>query len=299
VKRANADFSGLRPLWYALGSQYLVFFALNASCVTANGLPVWRNVCIFHPPSARLPPSLQPMKADPILAPRLSPARPGRLFHTGMAVAFLLTALAGFGPTYFLKEFYGTTPLSPLLHLHGMVFTLWLVLLVVQSGLVAAHRVDLHKRLGIAGVVVAALMVPLGMMTAVETARRGLASAGLEPLVFMVFPVGAVIMFVGFVGAGLWQRRKPELHRRLILLGTVSILTPAIARLPVAGHNPVVALVLSLIFVLVAIFHDWKSRGRVHPLYVWGGLIILLSGPLRSAIGHTAAWQSLAGWLVG
>lgn len=243
--------------------------------------------------------SVAVMNADSIPVPRLSPARPRRMFHTGMAIAFLITALAGFGPTYFLKEFYGTPPLSPLLHVHGLVFTLWLVLLVVQSGLVAAHRVDLHKRLGIAGAVVAALMVPLGVMTAVETARRGLATSGMEPLVFMVFPVGAVIMFVGFVGAGLWLRRKPEMHRRLILLGTVSILTPAIARLPVAGHSPVVALVLSLIFVIAAIIHDWRSRRRVHPLYLWGGLIILLSGPVRSGIGHTAAWQSFARWLVG
>jgi hypothetical protein len=254
--------------------------------------------CIFRVPPVRFTP-VAVMNTDSIPVPRVSPARPSRKFHTGMAVAFLVTALAGFGPTYFLKEFYGTPPLSPLLHVHGVVFTLWLVLLVVQSGLVVAHRVDLHQRLGIAASVVALVMVPLGVMTAIETARRGLATSVAEPLVFMVFPIGAVIMFVGFVGPALWLRRKPDLHRRLILLGTVSILTPAIARLPVAGHNPVVALLLSLIFVIAAIIHDWQSHRRLHPLYLWGGLIILLSGPVRDGIGHTAAWQSFARWLVG
>ncbi|MEO7412772.1 MAG: hypothetical protein ABIZ81_05395 [Opitutaceae bacterium] len=216
-----------------------------------------------------------------------------------MAVAFLLTAVAGFGPTYFLKGLYPTPPLSPLLHVHGGVFTAWLLLLIVQSGLVAAHRVDLHQRLGIAGALLAVSMVPLGIMTAIEAARRGAATPGLTPLVFMVFPVGAVVMFAGFIGAALWKRRQPELHRRLILLGTISIMTPAIARLPFAGKNPVFALALSLLFVIAAMIHDWKTRGRIHPLYIWGGLFVLLSGPVRSAIGHTEAWLSIARFLVG
>ena len=105
-------------------------------------------------------------------------------------------------------------------------------------------------------------------------------------------------MFAGFIGAALWKRRQPEIHRRLILLGTVSILTPAIARLSFVGHNPILALQLSLLFVIAAMIHDWKSRRRLHPLYIWGGLIVLLSGPVRSGIGHTSAWQSFARFLV-
>ncbi len=233
----------------------------------------------------------------PAIAPP-TPVRHYRIFHSCMAVALLVTAVAGFGPTYFYKPIHASPPLTPLLHVHGVVFTAWLLLLLTQSALVAAHRVDLHKRLGIAGAVLAAVMIPVGLMTAVEAARRGVATPGLTPFVFMVFPVGAVVMFAGFIGAALWNRRNPGIHRPLILLGTVSIMTPAIARLPFAGHNPVLALVLSLIFVIAAMIHDWKTRGRVHPLYIWGGLIILLSGPGRSAIGNTAAWQSFARFLV-
>ena len=239
------------------------------------------------------------MKTNTLTAPPISPSRPGRIFHTGVAVALLVTAIAGFGPTYFLRGFYDKPALGALLHVHGAVYTLWLVLLVVQSGFVAARRVDLHKRLGIATALVAAAMIPLGIITAVEGARRGVATPGLEPLVFMVFPIGAVGMFAGFIGAALWLRRKPELHRRLILLGTVSIMTPAIARLPFAGRNPVLALALSLLFVVAGMIHDWKTRRRIHPLYLWGAILIFLSGPLRSAIGHTSAWQTFARFLVG
>jgi hypothetical protein len=239
------------------------------------------------------------MNADAASLSTSVPVRRDRIFHTGLAVAFLVTTIAGFGPTYFLKEIYHTPPLSPLLHVHGMVFTCWLLLLLAQSALVASRRVDVHRRLGIAGAVLAAAMIPLGVLVAIEAARRGAATPGLTPLSFMVFPIGAVVMFAGFIGAALWKRRKPEIHRRLIVLGTVSILTPAIARLPFTGHNPVLALVLSLLFVVAGMVHDWRTRRRVHPLYIWGGIIILLSGPGRSAIGQTAAWQAFAQMLVG
>ena len=236
-----------------------------------------------------------------VSAPSVAPLRlprQDRVFHTGLAIAFLLTAIAGFGPTYFFKPIHASPPLSSLLHVHGLVFTGWLVLLIVQTALVKAHRVDLHKRLGLAGAVLAAVMIPVGIMAAIEAARKGTATPGLTPLTFMIFPVGAVVMFLGFVGVALWKRRQPEIHRRLIVLGTVSILTPAIVRLWFLPRNPILALLLSLIFVIAAMIHDWKTRRRVHPLYLWGGLFIFLSGPLRSALGQTAAWQSFARFLV-
>jgi hypothetical protein len=184
-----------------------------------------------------------------------------------------------------------------LLHIHGLVFTAWLVLLIVQSGLVRAHRVDLHKRLGIAGAMLAALLVLLGFGVAVNGARHGTSGDGMNALGFMVFPFGQVLLFAGFVGAGLWKRRQPELHRRFILLGTICLLTPAISRM--VDKRAVLALFLTSLFVVVAMIHDWKSRRRIHPVYIWGGLLLLLSGPSRAALGHSEAWQSFARFLVG
>lgn len=223
--------------------------------------------------------------------------RGDRVFHTSMAVAFLITAVAGFGPTYFFKPVYPSPALPPLLHVHGLVFTAWLVLLIVQSGLIRANRVDLHKRLGIFGALLAALMVVLGFSVAVEGARRGAHADGMVPLAFMIFPFGRTLLFAGFVGAGIWKRRQPELHRRLILLGTICLLTPAISRM--VEKRSVLALFLTLIFVVVAMIHDWQSRRRVHAVYIWGGAIILISGPLRAALGNTGAWQSFARFLAG
>src|SRR5918998_662628 len=73
-----------------------------------------------------------------------------RLFYTGMAVAFVITVFAGFARTYYLRPYFGTPQLTPLLHLHGVVFTSWLVLLLAQTALVAANRTNIHRRLGVA-----------------------------------------------------------------------------------------------------------------------------------------------------
>lgn len=233
----------------------------------------------------------------PSVTPRSIPARHDRIFHTGMAIACLITAVVGFGPTYFYKPIYVSPPLSPLLHLHGLMYTAWLVLLIVQSGLVRADRVDWHKRLGLAGAALAASMVILGLMASVHAARRGVAADGMTPLAFMIFPFGQTLLFGAFVGLGLWKRRQPELHRRFILLGTICLMTPAISR--IVDHRAVLASFLTLGFVVVAMVHDWKSRRRVHPIYIYGGVILLLAGPLRAAIAQTAAWQSFAHLMVG
>jgi hypothetical protein len=237
------------------------------------------------------------MSADATPVIPLTTARQDRIFHTRMAVAFLITAVGGFGPTYFFKPIHSSPPLPPLLHVHGLVFTAWLVLLIVQTGLVRSNRVDLHKRLGIFGAVLAALMLLLGSFVAIEGARRGTRADGMDPLGFMIFPLGQTLLFAGFVGVGLWKRRQPELHRRFILLGTICLLTPAISRM--VDKRSVLAMFLTLGFVIVAMIHDWKSRRRVHPIYIWGGAILLISGPLRAAIGNSAAWHSFARFLVG
>ncbi|HTJ84172.1 MAG TPA: hypothetical protein VL400_20775 [Polyangiaceae bacterium] len=216
-----------------------------------------------------------------------------------MAVAFLVTALVGFGPTYYLKGLTEAPPLSPLLHVHAAVFSAWLALLLGQTSLVAAHRVDLHRRLGMVGAALAATMIPLGIMTAIDAARRGSGPPGVEPAFFLIFPLGTIVMFGAFVGAALWKRRNPECHRRFMLLATITLMTPALARWPFVAQRPLPALALTTLFVVAAAIHDWRTRGRVHPIYVRGGLIILVSGPLRFFGGHSDIWQSFARLLIG
>ena len=170
---------------------------------------------------------MENVQANPAIIRR----RRERWFYIGMSIALVITVFAGFAPTYYLRPYFNTAPLMPLLHLHGFVFTSWLVLFVTQTTLVAAHRTDIHRRLGVVGGVIAVLMVLLGVTTALVRAKQGATPLpGISPLSFLVVPLGDMFVFPILVGAGFYFRRRPDVHKRLMLLATISILAAAIAR---------------------------------------------------------------------
>jgi hypothetical protein len=220
-------------------------------------------------------------------------------FFTGMAIALALTAFVGFAPTYYLRGLSDYPPLPPLVHVHGVVLTAWLLLFVAQTSLVAAHRTDLHRRLGVAGAVLAALVLVVGWLTAIEGARRGVTPpGGPPPLAFLSVPLGTIVVFAMLVGTGLALRSQRDVHKRLMLLATIATITPAIARFRYYGFGgPQVAIGGTCTFVLVCMLYDKLSHGRVHPVFLWGGLFAMLTLPMRFAIGGTDLWHSFALWL--
>lgn len=224
-----------------------------------------------------------------------------RLFYTGMACAFVITVFAGFARTYYLRPYFGTPSLTPLLHLHGIVFTSWLALLLTQTVLVAANRTRLHRRLGVAGAVLAVLMILIGSATAIIRAKVVEVPPGsLSPLVFLTIPLGDMLVFACLVGAGFYFRRRVDVHKRLMLLATISILPAATARLPFAfiqQVGPLAFFGLADLFIVACLIYDLATRGRVHRATVWGGLLIVVSHPLRLLVGNTQAWLAFATWL--
>jgi hypothetical protein len=229
-----------------------------------------------------------------------------RVFYSGMAVAMALTVFIGFAPTYYLRAFFGAPPtvsgatsLSPLTHLHGVVFTAWTLLFVLQTALVAGRRVALHRRLGVAGAALAAVMVAIGVSTAIAAARRGGSVPGVDALSFLIVPLTDMALFAGFVFAAVWRRRDREAHKRLMLLAYTSIIVAAAARLPgVLSYGPPAFFALAFMFPVAGMVYDMVTRRTVHRVYIWGGLLLALSVPLRLAISGTGAWQAFAGWLV-
>jgi hypothetical protein len=103
-----------------------------------------------------------------------------RSFYMGMAIAAVATIFVGFARTFFLRGYMvlpdGQSDLSPLLVTHGIVATIWILLFATQTSLVALHRVSLHRRLGLVGGAVAVLMVVVGVLTAIDSLRRGVAT---------------------------------------------------------------------------------------------------------------------------
>jgi hypothetical protein len=216
-----------------------------------------------------------------------------RLFYTGMAVAIAATVFVGFARTYYLKSYFGTPSLTPLLHLHGIVFTSWVALFLTQTTLVAANRVDIHRRLGTAGAAIAALMILVGTATAIIRAKMVNASpGGPSPLAFLTIPLGDMLVFASLAGTGLYFRRRTDVHKRLMLLATISILPAAIARLPFAFIQEAGLLAffgLADLLIVACLIYDRVAHGRFQRATLWGGLVIIVSHPLRLMIGNTQA----------
>lgn len=224
-----------------------------------------------------------------------------RLFFTGMSIAFVITVFAGFSRTYFLRTYFNPQPLLPLLHLHGIVFSAWLALFLIQTTLVATNRTRIHRKLGIAGAVIATLMIIVGSVTAIIRAKVIDVPPGAPPaLVFLTIPLGDMLMFALFVGAAFYFRPKPDVHKRLMLLSTIAILPAAVARLPfdfIQEYGPIAFFGLADLFIVPCLIFDLITRGRPHRATVLGGASLVISHPLRLVVGNTAVWMSFATWI--
>ena len=221
-------------------------------------------------------------------------------FFTAMAIAIAVTVLAGFARTYYLRAYFDSPPISPLLHLHGLVFSSWVALYLAQTSLVAADRVRLHRRLGVAGGVLAVILVLVGVTTAIVRVRQGFSPpGGPPPPVFLVVPLTDMALFGGLVAAALYFRRQMAVHKRLILLGTIALLAAPIARLPfgLLQSGILAVFAASDLFVVALIAYDFAMYRRIHRATAWGGFAVVASQPLRLMLGGTSAWQAFAGWL--
>jgi hypothetical protein len=227
-----------------------------------------------------------------------------RRFFTGMAAALVAATFIGFAPTYYLAGYFDAPPLGPLVHLHGIVYSAWVLLLLAQTALIAARRVDLHRLVGIAGAGLAVVVVVVGVLVAIESGRLGHGPPGRNQPVFLVYPLANMLMFTVLAGAALAMRRRADYHKRLLVLATMGLVITPLARvsrmLALPFDPPAIGgMLLSDFFLAALVAFDLSRRGRLHPATLWGGGAYLLSQPLRVAIGNTEAWQSFARMLIG
>ncbi|HZF30512.1 MAG TPA: hypothetical protein VE907_15450 [Gammaproteobacteria bacterium] len=225
-------------------------------------------------------------------------ARAGdRRFYTGMALAAAATVFLGFSRTFFLRSYFEPMPLAWPFIVHGVVFTAWIALFVAQTSLVAARRFEAHRQLGWAGTGLAVVMVGVALVAAVTGGRRDIAAGHVEEsLTFFATPVFSMIMFASLLGAAIALRGRPETHKRLMLLATLSLLDAAVARWPFPSlvGTPLGYYGITDAFILAAMLYDFVSRRSVSPVYVWGGLAIVAGQWLRDVLGATAPWHAFA-----
>jgi hypothetical protein len=237
------------------------------------------------------------MATKPITLPASGPR--GLYFYAVLAAAIIL--FAGFAQSYFLKGFFGTPPLYPLLHLHGFVMTSWFVLFATQSWLIEAHRVRLHRRLGIFGALLAAMILVVGAAVVTINAREGRVPPAAPIPVVVFLSYANLLVFGGLVGAAIYFRGRSEFHKRLMLLGTLNLLTAAITRIPLAfiqSGGLLTVFGLPDLFIVVCVAYDTLRHRRLHPGFAWGALLSIAWPLLAIWIGGSSAWAKVTTWLL-
>lgn len=224
-----------------------------------------------------------------------------RVFFGGMALLLCAVVVIGFTPTYFGAGVFRAPLPSPILHVHGAVFSLWMILYLVQTAFISARRVRWHRTFGTAAFCLPPLMVVLGVIAALDALHRGVRIGPLEPAVSFAIPLLGIVAFTVVIYASWRTRRRPDAHKRLILLATMGLTEAAWGRFPWAsmGMSPAAGAVGGLgILVLLLVIYDLVALHRIHRSTLWAAPFTFVLNAFAVPIGMTAAWHAFAAALL-
>jgi hypothetical protein len=244
-------------------------------------------------------------------------ARPNEdRFYVFMAGLCAAIAFTGFAGTYWLQLPAGTFVGSPLVHLHGLLFSVWTLFFLWQAASIASRRNASHRAWGLAGIALATAMVFTGTAVAIAGLQYRIAQGQAEAgRAFLVVPLTAIWLFAGFVIAAMVRRRSADWHKRLMLLANANLIGAAIARFfflaftgggpglrpglgpPASTATALIPSLLAYVVILLAMAFDWRTRGRPHPAYVWGLGISVAVVVLRGPLSGSESWSAFAGFL--
>jgi hypothetical protein len=238
----------------------------------------------------------------PPRAPRLMRLQRTRVLEHYMfsttAALFVAIVFAGFGRTYYLHGMVAAPLPSVIVHVHGLLMTLWVALFVVQVTLVSAKQIRAHQRLGYAAIGLAVMIGVVGIWTAIRAAKYGSSSVppGFSEPTFSIVPLGDIVLFALFFAGAVYFRKDPATHKRLMLLTVLNFLPPAVGRL-VSGSPVVWLLGIFGGATLACLAFDRWRYGRVNRTFLAGALILIASFPVRIAVMGTQAWLAFSTWL--
>jgi hypothetical protein len=231
-----------------------------------------------------------------------------RRFHLLMAGIFVLIAFGGFIPSYWLRLANGSIHVPPIIHVHGFLLFSWTVFYFFQAALISSGRTVKHQAWGLAGIALFTLLCSSIIATQATVLKlddaHGLGDASRR---FSAVVLLGLIVMIGMFAAAIANVRKPEVHKRLMLVLMAGMMTPAIARVfiallapPGAADGPPPPFVavppgfVAMLLIVAAIIYDWRTRGRPHKAYIYGGLVTLAELLLLVPISGTHAWMSVA-----
>lgn len=224
------------------------------------------------------------------------------MFFPCVAGLILISVFVGFAQSYYLQgvlklppwKDFAVPPHPPLVHIHAVVFSSWILLLVAQTSLVAVGRVDVHRRLGVAGFGLACLLVVFGLAVTCEFLFR---HDTLEDpsLRFPFLQVIDLLAFSTLIYFGYRQRFNPAAHKRLMLIGTIALLDAAFGRWPMIVNNSLLTDMCCYALVALLAGYDLWSVGKVHRATLRGSaLLIVAHYPILSILDRAVVWHRTA-----
>jgi hypothetical protein len=236
------------------------------------------------------------------LADSAAPRARGQTKRIFVPIALLAVVMAavGFWPTYFGPMLKGTLAAQLVIHVHAAVFVTWLGLFIAQAALAATGRVALHMRLGPWLFAFGVVLIAMGLTAAfARFGHYSLVEGDLAKAQNRLFgPVRDMIVSAPLLAAGWIYRRRPEIHKRIMLVATNILLIAAVGRMIFLGRpvpEPSFLLVWPLP-IYIAMAYDYATKRLVHPVYLTGlaamaGMRLVL--PLR----ESETWLALTAWL--
>lgn len=227
-----------------------------------------------------------------------------RTFYLAFALMAVAAVAIGFSTTYFIPGPRGTLNIPWIVHFHGWTAMAWVLLLVAQVLLVRSGRSRLHRQVGKAALPLAFAIWASGIVTGVWATRRDLPEVGAAAYGNTSGTALSLTVFLLLVISAVAMRRRPDWHKRLMLLATVVVLWPAFFRfrhiLPAMPRPDILlALLLANSPILVAAIRDKLRFGQVHPAWKWIGTGVFIEQILEFLAFETGLNRAPGAWLYG
>ena len=219
-----------------------------------------------------------------------------RKFYVTIAVVMVVMIFVGFWPSYYGPLIRGASEAPWILHLHGAIYISWMFVLVAQTVLAATGNIRLHRSVGTFGIGLGSIVFVMGLLVSfvapVMTYNAGVRTLD-EAAGFLLIPLGDMALFGPLFFSAVAYRNSTELHKRLMLLATISIAFAAIFRMQALGVPLSIGLTMWFTLPVLGIVYDWRTRGSVHPVY-WIGVVGMIIAALRIPFSSTEMWLGVS-----
>lgn len=222
-----------------------------------------------------------------------------KYFYFGMSLLVPIVVAYGFSHTIDQNLIHATPARPWILWTHGIVMTAWLAFFIFQSALVRTHNVKIHRRTGWFGAGLGAVVPVVGIATAVVMDRFLVYRLHVpHEEWFFSIQLWDMISFAACFWLAVYWRRKPEFHRRLILIATCALTSAAFGRMPWLNHHWFYAGVDTLILLGVA--RDLILNRRIHVVYRYALPVFVLGQTCAVSLWllHPGWWERLTSVIV-